>query len=116
MHGLRGTSRRRTIIAVEFVLGAVIGLAFGLWLVSRSVEPPSVLFACWILGIALNYVPLAVLAVRLSRHDNLAKELAGADIPREARRAGVFQLWILVPLAIVILALAQVLRGARQVG
>ena len=113
MHGLRGASRRRTIITVEFVLGAVIGLAFGLWLVSRSAEPLSVLFACWILGIALNYVPLAVLAIRLGRRANLAKELAGADIPREARRAGVFQLWILVPLAIVILAVGQALRDTK---
>ena len=34
-------------------------------------------------------------------------ELAGADLPRELRQAGTRQLWILVPLAVVMAAVAQ---------
>lgn len=46
----------------------------------------------------MNYVPLAISAHSLSRPGALEAELAGADLPRELRQAGVRQLWIVVPL------------------
>lgn len=55
----------------------------------------------------MNYVPLAISAHSLSRPGALEAELAGADLPRELRQAGVRQLWIVVPLAVVVAAVAQ---------
>ncbi|GAA1969986.1 hypothetical protein [Microbacterium deminutum] len=107
MHGGHGSRRRQRIITAEFILGALVGVGFAVWLLSRPTQPFGALVSCWILGIALNYVPLAILASRLSIGDGVADELSDADIPREARRAGVYQLWILVPLAIVGMAAAQ---------
>jgi hypothetical protein len=43
----------------------------------------------------------------LSRPGALETELAGVDIPSEARRVGVRQLWLLVPFAVLVSALGQ---------
>jgi hypothetical protein len=49
-------------------------------------------------------VPLAAYAIALSRSGVLSAELAGVDNGRELRRYSVLQLWILVPLSLVVLA------------
>jgi hypothetical protein len=46
-------------------------------------------------------------AQALSRPGALEAELAGVDIPSEARRLGVRQLWLLVPFAVVVFAIGQ---------
>ena len=61
----------------------------------------------WLLGAGLNYVPLALSAYSLSRPGALEAELAGVDLRRELRRAGLRQLWIAVPLSVAIAAVAQ---------
>jgi hypothetical protein len=60
----------------------------------------------WI-GAGLNYAPLAAYAIALSRSGALNSELAGVDTGRELRRYSVLQLWIFVPLSLVILATAR---------
>lgn len=67
----------------------------------------------WLVATGMNYVPLAISAHSLSRPGALEAELAGVDLPREQRQAGVRQLWILVPLAVVVAALAQAWSGRR---
>ena len=59
----------------------------------------------------LNYVPLALHAVALSRPGALDRELAGVDTGQEIRRYGVLQVWILVPLALVLMASRQAFAG-----
>lgn len=104
MYGTRGTQRRRRIIVAEFCAGAVIGVAFGSWLVASASSTAGRVFGIWIIGMGLNYAPLAAYAIMLSRRGALDAELAGVDTGRELRRYGVLQFWILVPLALVILA------------
>jgi hypothetical protein len=60
----------------------------------------------------LNYAPLAVYAVMLSRPGALHGELAGVDAGAELRRYGVLQLWILVPLSLVTMTV-KALIGTR---
>jgi hypothetical protein len=61
----------------------------------------------WLIGVGANYVPLAISARSLSRPGELEAELAGVDIPSEAHRVGVRQLWLLVPFAVVVSALGR---------
>ncbi len=52
----------------------------------------------------ISPTPNAFSISRLSRRGELERELTGVDLVAEARRYGVLQLWILVPLAIVVFA------------
>jgi hypothetical protein len=109
MYGTRGTTRRRRIILAEFVLGVIIMVAFGLGLVSRSPGLGGLAFGLWVIGAGLNYAPLAAYAVVLSRPGALDAELAGVATGPELRRYAVLQLWIFVPLSLVVLAVRDAL-------
>lgn len=101
MYGTRGTARRRRIILAEFVVGVIAMLAFGAWLLAASVSLAGRALGLWVIGAGLNYAPLAVHAITLSRPGALDAELSGVDTGRELRRYGLLQLWILVPLSLV---------------
>jgi hypothetical protein len=105
MWGTVGSSRRRQIIRAEFFVGAVGCLALGLLALVRGTGWMIVL-GFWLVGAGINYIPLALHAQSLSRPGALEAELAGVDVRRELRRAGVQQLWIAVPLAVAVFALA----------
>ena len=61
----------------------------------------------WLVGIALNYVPLAFHAFRLSRHGALEAELAGVDARTELRRYSRRQFVIAIPLALLVMSFLQ---------
>jgi hypothetical protein len=109
MYGTRGTARRRRIILAEFVVGAVAMVAFGAWLLTASVSVAGQAVGLWVIGAGLNYAPLAVHAIVLSRPGALDAELSGVDTGRELRRYGVLQLWIFVPLSLVAVQLRDAL-------
>jgi len=77
--------------------GLAIASSNGTWLV----------VGVWLVGAGVNYVPLALYAHALSRSGALESELQDVDVRREIRRAGVQQLWIALPFAVAIAALAQ---------
>ncbi|WP_430501662.1 hypothetical protein ACQRWP_08920 [Micromonospora trifolii] len=115
MHGSRGTTRRRRIILAEFLVGVVLMVAWGIWLLSSSNDLGSRAFGLWLTGAGLNYAPLSAYALALMRPGALDAELAGVDIDRELRRYTVLQLWVFVPLSLVVLAIRDALarRKAR---
>ena len=104
MYGARGATRRRRIILAEFIAGAVVMVAFGVWLAAFSSGLAGRVLGLWMAGSGLNYVPLAAYAITLSWSGALDAELAGVDTGRELRRYSVLQLWIFVPLSLVVLA------------
>ena len=110
MWGTAGTGRRRRIIRAEFVLGAIGCTALGLLVLSTGTGW-IILLGVWLVGAGINYVPLALQAYSLSRPGALEKELSGVEVRQELRRAGVQQLWIAVPLAVAVFALADVSIG-----
>jgi hypothetical protein len=114
MWGTRGTLRRRRIILAEFTLGAVVAISFGAWLLMASSGAGDRVFAVWVIGAGLNYVPLAFYAVRLSRPGALDSELAGVDTNRELRRYSVLQLWIFIPLLLLVFASRDELKRRRS--
>jgi hypothetical protein len=111
MYGTQGTTRRRRIILAEFVAGVVGMAGMGIWVLTQSSGSDGRAFGLWLMGAGLNYAPLAWYALILSRPGVLDLELAGVDTSRELRRYGILQLWILVPLSLVIFAARDALGG-----
>lgn len=104
MWGTKGTLRRRRIILAEFLFGAVGGLALGIWTLSIQSSLSGLLFGLWLIGIGLNYVPLAAYALRLSGAGVLEAELEGVNTNQDLRRYGVWQFWIMLPGSMVVFA------------
>ena len=111
MYGTHGTLRRRRIILFEFVGGLLAAVAFGSWLISIG-DIGNAVTGVIIVAIGLNYAPLAVYAVRFSPAGALETELSDVDVPKELRRYSVLQLWVFVPLALVVLDVRHRLRTA----
>ena len=107
MHGVRGTTVRRVLIVAEFVLGAVAGTAVGVLVLVDASTLGWQLLGIWIAGACLNYVPLALHGLSLTRHGRLEAELADVDVERELRHYTRAQFWIAVPLLFVMLAPVQ---------
>ncbi len=105
MWGTAGTMRRRRLIRAEFVLGSVACSGLGS-LVLATGRGGTIFLGVWLVGAGINYIPLAREAARLSRPGALEEELRGLELRRELRRAGLQQLWIAVPLAVPLFALA----------
>ena len=114
MYGTRGTTRRRRIILAEFLIGVVAMVAFGVWLLASSFGLGRRALGLWVVGAGLNYAPLAMHAITLSRPGALTAELSGVDIGRELRRYGLLQLWIFVPLSLVVLEVRDALARPRS--
>jgi hypothetical protein len=115
MYGTAGSARRRRLIRAEFILGAAGCILLGvLTLVSGSGW--TVALGAWLVATGMNYVPLVISAQSLSRPGALEAELAGADLSRELRDASVRQLWIIVPLAVVLAAAQARSRGRAGKG
>lgn len=110
MWGTRGTARRRRIIVTEFIIGAIGGTAIGAWVMVAASRTGTEVFGAWIAAAALNYVPLSVYAIRLSRPGALDAELAGVDTGRELRRYSVLQVLLVVPLAFWVLSVLALAR------
>ena len=103
MWGAAGTRRRRRLIRAEFVLGVIGCVGLGvLALVTGSGW--MTLVGLWLVGVGVNYVPLAIHAQRLSRPGVLEAEIRDVDVRRELRRVGVQSLWIAVPFVVALSA------------
>ena len=113
LHGTTGSARRRRLIRAEFIIGAAGCTLLGAFAL-RSGSGWAILLGTWLVATGMNYLPLAISAQSLSRPGALEAELVDADLPREPRQAGAHQLWILVPLAVVIAAVAQAWSRRRH--
>lgn len=92
------------VIVAEYAVGVGLCAAVAFFSLCRGV----LVLGVPLLWIALNYVPLFLHSVDLARRGTARQEVAAelAD-PAQARSYSWRQLWILVPLAVVVLALAQ---------
>src|SRR6516165_6396026 len=85
MYGRHGSKRRRRLILAEFVLAAIDIPLLGLTLV-QAASVPRVFLGAYLIGVGLNFVPLGLHAISLSRAGRLGTELAGVDVAAELRR------------------------------
>jgi hypothetical protein len=97
MHGAHGSVQRRRVILAEFVLGAVGGVAFGVWALTSWHGTVGVVAGIYLLGLAANYAALALHAITLSRAGALDAELRGIDIRAALRHYTATQFWVFVP-------------------
>ncbi|MGN6635001.1 MAG: hypothetical protein ACTHJ6_05990 [Oryzihumus sp.] len=101
--GLHGRPLRRRLITLEFALGIVLPMVLGsICLTARA--PFTRVVGAWLVGIALNYVPLAFHAFRLSRRGTLKAELEGVDTRDELRRYSRRQFVIVIPVALLVMS------------
>ncbi|RKN45337.1 hypothetical protein [Micromonospora endolithica] len=112
MWGSAGVRWRRWVILAEFLLGVVVSGALGVVSVSSGGVLRTVV-GCWLIGLAANYVPLSVHALTLIRPGALEAEIRGVDVPGELRHYTTAQLWVVVPLLLVVLAVGQWRRNSR---
>ncbi|WFE54791.1 hypothetical protein [Micromonospora sp. WMMD1155] len=106
MWGSAGVRWRRWVILAEFLLGVGGGGALGLLAVSSGGGLRTVV-GWWLIGLAVNYVPLSVHALTLIRPGALEAEIRGVDVPGELRHYTTAQLWVAVPLLVAVLAVVQ---------
>jgi hypothetical protein len=104
MWGSAGVRWRRWVILIEFLVGVFGGGALGIGLLVSDGDVPSRLLGVWLVGVALNYVPLSLHALTLIRPGALEAELAGVDVHQELRHYTTAQFWIAVPLLLMVLA------------
>lgn len=104
------------VIIAEYALGVILPLVLGLLslrsgISGAEISPWQVVLGIWLVGIAANYVPLFLYAVSIARAGTVKAE--GQPEMVRARRYGVQQVIILVPLLVVILALVQESRARK---
>lgn len=110
MNGTRGTRRRRRLIRAEFVFGCPVMLALALSVLAGG----HFLLGGYLLGVAVNYFPLAAYAVVLFRPGALEAEVAGVqDLHRELRRAGAVQVLLLIPFLVALTAALQLITKRK---
>ncbi|MEV7328390.1 hypothetical protein [Micromonospora sp. NPDC093244] len=80
----------------------LVMVALGSWLLAPTNSSGTRAIGLWLVGAGLNYAPLAWYAIRLMRPGALDAELADVDTDRELRRYTVLQLWVFVPLSLVV--------------
>jgi hypothetical protein len=98
------------VIVAEYGIGIVLPLALGALTLRNSLSSASpsmwqILLGIWLVGIAANYIPLFLYAVSIAR-GGTAKVEGEPELPN-ARRYGLQQTIILVPLLVVLVTLIQ---------
>jgi len=64
------------LILVEFAFGMVLCAIFGLWSFLSPIHSPFMLvISCFLLGVALNYVPLSLYAISIVRRKSAQQEV-----------------------------------------
>ena len=105
----------KPFIVVEFGVGVLGCLVLGALSVTAGIRSGAtweLLLGVALLWIALNYIPLLIHALDLARRGTARQEAANEiDYPELIRRYTFRQLWILVPLAVVIMEIAQRARS-----
>ena len=111
MYGRRGSTRRRRLILAEFVLATIDAPLLGLAMLLAASSALPALLGAYLMGVGLNFVPLALHAISLSRASRLDAELAGVDVRAELKRYAAKQLLIGIPMLVLLFGAAQVAQA-----
>jgi len=98
------------VIVTEYALGVVLPLILGVLSLRSGIFRPvhstwPAVMGIWLVGIAANYIPLFLYAVLIARGSTVKEE--GQPELARAKRYGVQQVILLVPLLVIIVALLQ---------
>jgi hypothetical protein len=111
-YGRRGKKARRRLILGEFVLAAIGMPTLGLVIVLTASSVRWGLLGAYLIGVGLNYLPLALKAISLARAGNLEAEVR-LDVGAQLRRYTRMQAFLLVPLFILICGAQHFVAGRR---
>lgn len=102
------------LILAEFAFGIVLCATFGLWSLLGPIHSTFIIIVgCYLLGIALNYVPLLLYAISIVRRKSARQEVAYELAHKDASaRKYTMQttVLLLVPLVLLLLAVYQEVR------
>ncbi len=97
------------IIIGEFALGVLLCGGLGAFTLYRAHSLSQFGLGLYLIALSINYVPMLLYAVRLSQHGNIRHEL-GVELDDQRAAMSKYRrqsLWLLVPLAVVVVALVQ---------
>jgi hypothetical protein len=102
------------VILAEYGLGIFLPLLLGVLSIRAGLRDPAgsaweTILAIWLFSIAANYVPLFIYAVLIAKAETIEEE--GQPEIAHAKKYGLQQIVILVPLLVVLLALIQERRA-----
>jgi hypothetical protein len=105
------------VVVTEYALGVMLPLVLGILSLRAGLAQQYLLswqtiFGTWLVTISVNYVPLLIYAVAIARAGTVQEE--GLPEFAHAGRYGIQQAIILVPLFVVLLALAQERKRRRH--
>lgn len=113
LYGARGTARRRRLVRAEFAAAFALGIGLGLWVLVRG-GPAGWVIGLALIGIGLNYLPLAVHALTI-RPARLSAEVAAMDdFAGQVRYYATAQARLLVPGLVAVLALRRHQGGTEE--
>src|SRR5262245_60787598 len=106
------------VVVAEYALGGILSLALGALTLRSTLSSPQPLawrtfLGIWLVTVAANYVPLLLHAVSSFKAGTVEAE--GRSEVRHARRYGIQQVMILVPLLVVVIAVLQERRWRTSV-
>jgi hypothetical protein len=93
----------RRLILVEFGIGAPVMIGAGLLIILKGYCP----IGAYLLMLGVNYVPLLIYAVALTRRTGELAVLNRFEVVRSVRKYGIQQTLIIVPFAIPMLTILQ---------
>jgi len=99
-------------IIIEFAGGVLLCAALGIFILFRSHSSAQLALGLYLISLAINYVPMLIYAVAITRGDTAWKEL-GNELDDQGRAMAKYRrqsMMLLVPLLVPIIALGQVKR------
>jgi hypothetical protein len=103
LHGTR-------FIIAEFAVGIVLPLIFGFFSLRAGLSgtvqvPRQIVLGLWLIGVAVNYIPLFLYAVDLARKGTVKEE--GQPELAHVKRYSIQQAILFIPLIVAVLAIVQ---------
>ena len=98
------------IVVVEYALGVILPLVLGIFSIRAGYAQPEwsnwqTMLGIWLITISANYVPMFLYAVAIARAGTVQEE--GRPEFTRARRYGIQQVVLLIPLYVVVLSIMQ---------
>ena len=106
------------LVISEFTLGVLLSIALGVFVLLRGHRSPAqIALGLYLISLGLNYIPMLVYAIAINKAKSARRELGNeldnkSAAMKKYRRQSV---WLLIPLIVPIVALAQTRRRTTAV-
>ena len=98
------------VIIVEFAIGVFFGVALGFFVLLRGHGSlVQVVLGLYLISIGINYVPMLIYAIAISKANSARAEL-GSELDNKSAAMAKYRrqsLWLLVPLSVPVIVITQ---------